>query len=137
LLSPTPVAWWVLKRLGAQWLITLLPLLLLSPLAALMLNLPGAALGVLLASLVLGTPVLVWLAGFAAALTVQVHRAGALLPLLVLPLMVPVLIFGTSAVRAAQAGQDPSAALLLLAAMSLAATTLMPFAIAGVLKGGR
>jgi heme exporter protein B len=85
-------------------------------------------------SLLLGTPSLMFMGGFAAALTVGAPRAGILLPILVLPLMCPAVIFGGGAVRAAQLGLPYDAPLYFLAAMLMLSVTLLPWATAGALR---
>ena len=104
LLAPQPLFLSVLAYIGAHWLITGLLLALVSPVFALMLNLPAAAMGTLVASLLLGTAVLSLVGGIGAALTVGLKRGGMLISLLILPLYMPVLIFGSAAVQAAVTG---------------------------------
>jgi heme exporter protein B len=134
LLAATPLALLVAAKLAAQWLLIALPLLIAAPIIALALNLDAGAARVLLASLLLGTPVLIFSGGFAAALTVGAPRAGLLIPILVLPLMCPALIFGAGAVRAAQTGLSVQGPLYFLAALLLIAVTLLPIATAGALR---
>lgn len=134
LLSPVPAPVLVLAKVVAHWCVTGLPLLLCAPLLAMFLALPGAALGTLLATLALGTPVLSLVGAIGVALTVGLRRGGALLALLVLPLYVPVLIFGAHAVDAAAAGQVVTGQLLLLGAMLTLALTLCPLAAAAALR---
>lgn len=123
-----------LGKLAAHWLLLGGALCLLAPLAALSLGLPSQALGVLLATLVLGSPALTLIGGVGAALTVGLGRSGVLLALLVLPFYVPVLIFAASAIAAAAQGLDPSAGLYWLAALTLLAATLAPFAVHAALQ---
>ncbi|MCW7538575.1 heme exporter protein CcmB [Aquabacterium sp. A7-Y] len=104
-------------KAAAHWSVTGLPLVLLAPLLGLLLGLRGATLGVLAVSLLLGTPVLSLLGNVAAALTVGLRSAGLLIVLLVLPLSVPALVFGTGAVAAAEGGQSPGAHCSLLGAL--------------------
>lgn len=119
----------------SHWISTGLPLLVAAgPLAA-MLQLPAAALPVLLAGLLLGTAALSLLGAMGAAVVLGARRGGVLLPLLVLPLAVPVLIFGTAAVEAASAGLSPRPHLLLLAALLAAALPLCPLAAGAALRG--
>lgn len=133
-LLPLPLELVVLAKVAAQWLSIGLPLVLLSPLLALLLNLPTEAMPTLMLSLALGTPALALIGAIGAALTVGIRRGGALLSVLVLPLDVPVLIFGAGAVDAAALGFDPTAHLMLLAACALAALALAPFAAAAALR---
>lgn len=134
LLAPVPLPWLCLVRVTGHWLVSSLPLVLLSPLLALMLHLPHDQLGLLLASLALGTPLLSLIGGMVAALTVGLGRAGILVALLSLPLYVPVLVFGAGALAAAGNGQDSSGALLMLAAMLAAGLLLAPWLTAAALR---
>ncbi len=134
LLSPTPLALLVLAKAAAQWLASGLLLVLASPLLALQFDLQAHAIGVLFASLLLGTPLLSLIGAVGAALTVGLRGAGVLLALLVLPLVSPVLIFGAGAVDAAAAGLDPGAHLSLLGAMLVLALVLAPLAAAAALR---
>lgn len=131
---PLPLEFVVLAKVLAQWLTVGLPLVAISPLLALLLNLPAEAVPTLMLSLALGTPALALIGAIGAALTVGIRRGGALLSVLVLPLDVPVLIFGAGAVDAAAQGFDVGANLLLLAATFLAALALAPFAAAAALR---
>jgi heme exporter protein B len=134
LLSPVPTPILVLAKITAHWLVTGVPLILCAPLLAMLLGLPQAAWGTLLLALLLGTPMLSLVGAIGVALTVGLRRGGALLALLVLPMYVPVLIFGAHAVDAAAAGVPVSGQLLLLAAMFILALTLAPFAAAAALR---
>lgn len=134
LLSPQPLFLSVLAYICAHWLITGLLLALVSPVFALMLNLPATAIGALVASLMLGTAVLSLLGGIGAALTVGLKRGGMLISLLILPLYMPVLIFGSAAVRAAVDGNPVGPFLALLGAMLCLAVALAPMAVAAGLR---
>ena len=134
LLSPVPLAWLVAVRVFSHWLTTAFPLVLVSPLLAELMHLPREQLPVLLAALALGTPLLSLLGAVVAALTVGMRRAGILLALLVLPLYVPVLVFGAGAVAAAAQGFDPSGALLILAAGLLVSAVLAPLTAAAAIR---
>ena len=133
-LAPLPLSAIVLAKTTAHWLTTGLPLLLVSPLLALVLRLPGEALPMLLLALLLGTPTLSLIGAVGAALTLGARRGGVLLPLLVLPLYVPVLIFGVAAVDAASAGLAAGRPLALLGGILLAALPLAPWAAAAALR---
>jgi len=133
-LAPLPLSAIVLAKTTAHWLTTGLPLLLVSPLLALVLRLPGEALPMLLLALLLGTPTLSLIGAVGAALTLGARRGGVLLPLLVLPLYVPVLIFGVAAVDAASAGLAAGRPLELLGGIRLAALPLAPWAAAAALR---
>ncbi len=119
---------------AAHWLTTGLPLLLASPVAAIMLNLPLEALPVLVAALALGSLILSLLGTAGAALTLGARRGGVLLPLLVLPLAIPALIFGVAAVDAATGGLAVRPHLAMLAAMAAAALPLCPLAAGAALR---
>ncbi len=134
LLSPHPLTLLVLAKNLAHWLVSGLPLVLLSPLLALLMQLPVRALPTLLISLLLGTLSLSLIGGIGAALTVGLKRGGVLLALLVLPLFIPVLIFGSSAVVAAASGFDTGAALSLLGGLFFLALALAPWAAAASLR---
>jgi heme exporter protein B len=134
LLSPTPLALLVLAKTAAHWITSGLLLVLISPLLALQFDLGAQAAGVLLLSLLLGTPLLSLLGAIGAALTVGLRGAGVLLSLLVLPLAVPVLIFGAGAVEAGQAGLGVTGHFSLLGAMLLTALVLAPLAAAAALR---
>ena len=134
LLAPVPLAWLVLVRVLVHWATTALPMIVVTPLFAEMLHLPHDQLPILLASLLLGTPLLSLLGGVVAALTVSIRRSGILVALLALPLFVPVLVFGAGSVAAAARGQDPVGALLLLAAGLVVALVLAPLATAPAIR---
>ncbi len=133
-LTPQPLTVLVVGRLVSHWLVTGLPLVLLSPLAALGLSLPVDGLVTMMAALTLATPVLTILGGIGAALTVGLNRGGLLLSILVLPLIVPVLIFGARATDLAAHGEDAVGVLYLLAAVFALALSLGPFAIAAAIR---
>ncbi|KRG42728.1 heme ABC transporter permease [Stenotrophomonas pictorum JCM 9942] len=134
LLSPVPLAWLVAVRVFSHWLTTAFPLVLVSPLLAELMQLPREQLPVLVASLALGTPLLSLLGAVVAALTVGMRRAGILLALLVLPLYVPVLVFGAGAVAASAQGLDATGALLMLAAGLVASAVLAPLTAAAAIR---
>jgi len=124
----------VWMRLLSHWLITGVPVIVFSPLAAEMLHLPHHALGVMVLSLLIGTPALSLLGGLAAALTLSTRGASVLLSILIFPLIVPLVIFATGAVSMSADGMDPGAHLGLLAAFTILAMTLAPFGIAAALR---
>jgi len=134
LLSPHPLALLVLAKVAAHWLMTGLPLLLISPLLGVLLHLHSDALSTLMLSLLLGTPSLSLLGAIGVALTVGLRRGGVLLTLLVLPLYVPILIFGTAAIAASASGLPASGQLALLGAILALALVLAPLAIAAGLR---
>jgi heme exporter protein B len=118
----------------AHWLTSGLVLVLASPLLALLMQLPADALGVLALALLIGTPTLTLVGGIAAALLIGARRSSVLLALLVLPLYIPILIFGVGAVEGEVMGLSGRPQLLILAAMLLAALALAPFATAAALR---
>lgn len=134
LLSPHPTSVLVLAKIVAHWLVTGLPLLIVAPLLAVFLGLPNHALGVLLLTLLLGTPVLSLIGAIGVALTVGLRRGGMILSLLVLPLYVPVLIFAGNAVQMASGGLPVDAQINILIAILLLALVLAPMPAAAALK---
>ena len=118
----------------AHWLTTGLPLALLAPAIGLQYGLEARELVVLTLGLLLGTPVLTMLGAMGAALTLGVRGGAMLMALLVLPLYIPVLIFGTGAVESSMAGLDAAANLYLLAALNLFGIVTIPFAVAHAIK---
>ena len=132
-LSPLPLELVALAKIVTHWLGTGLPLTLLSSLLAAMFDLPDRAMPVLIVSLLIGTPAVSAVGAVGAALTLSVRRGGLLLPLIVLPLLAPAVIFGSGAVLAAAGGQA-SVACYYLAAFSLMAVLLAPFAAAAALR---
>ena len=135
LLTGLPAGAIALAKAAAHWLTTGLPLLLAAGPLGVMLQLDPAALPALLAGLLPGTMALSLLGTLGAAVVLGARRGGVLLPLLVLPLAVPVLIFGAAAADAAAAGLSPRPHLLLLAALLAAALPLCPLAAGAALRG--
>ncbi len=133
-LSPHPLALLLACRIGVHWMTTAVPLILISPLLGELLHVDPAVRWLLPLALLLATPLLSLLGAVCVALTVGMHRAGMLLALLVLPLYVPVLIFGAGACNAAQAGLPFLAPLLWLAAALVLALVLAPLACAAALR---
>ena len=134
LLAATPLPLLVLAKIGAHWLVSGLLLALVSPLLALQFDLSAQATLVLAASLLLGTPLLSLIGAIGAALTVGVRGAGVLLSLLVLPLVVPVLIFGAGSVEASNAGLGIGGHFSLLGAMLALALFGAPWVTAAALR---
>jgi len=126
-LSPISLEAASAAKILAHWVTTGLPLVLLSPVLGLLLNLPPRAYGALIASLAIGTPALSGVGAIGAALTLSIRRGGLILALIVLPLITPALIFGAGAVADAMDGTGRGA-FLFLAAFSVAAVALSPFA---------
>lgn len=133
-LSPYPLAWLVTAKVCAHWLLTGLPILLISPLLAIFLSLQLETFLALFLTLLIGTPVLSLLGSIGVALTIGLRKGSVLLSLIMLPLSIPILIFSTLAVDAAAYGQPYIGMLALLAAMLVAAITLAPYATAAALR---
>ncbi len=134
LVSAHPLSLLVLAKVTAHWLVTGLPLLLVAPLLGVLFQLQGNTLLALCATLLLGTPVLSLVGAIGIALTVGLRRGGVLLSLLILPLYIPVLIFGAHAVNTAAAGLPIQGQLLFLGAMLVLSLTLAPLATAAALR---
>ena len=132
--APLPLEGVVAVKALAHWITTGLPLTLAAPVLGVFLNLPGPAYPWLALTLLIGTPALSIIGAFGAALTVGLKRGGLLLSLLVLPLYVPTLIFGSDAVRRAAEGMEVGPPVLFLAAITLGSLALLPFAAAGALR---
>jgi heme exporter protein B len=131
LLSDTPLEWIVLVKCLAHWLLTGLPLVVASPFFGLMLGLDARTLASAAVSLLVGTPALTLIGAIGAALTVGLRRGGLLLAILILPLSVPILIFGVAAASGTNAFAPP---FLILCGLTLAASALTPFAAALALR---
>ncbi|MEI8384652.1 MAG: heme exporter protein CcmB [Nitrosomonadaceae bacterium] len=134
LISPQSLSMLVLGKAMAHWLVTGVPLVLMSPVLGIQYDLSTDALLILTASLLLGTPVLSLIGAIGAALTLGLRGGGVLVSLLVLPLYIPVLIFGAGAVEASTAGLGAGAHLSLLGAFLLASLVLSPWATAVSLR---
>lgn len=137
LMSRVPLELAVAAKGLAHWLTTGLPLVIAAPLFALMLDIPPAASAAVTLTLLAGTPALTFFGLIGAALSVTLRRGGLLMPVLVLPLSIPVLIFGVSAANAATAGPTPfGPAFLILCALTLASAVIGPLAAAAALRQG-
>ena len=134
MLSPNPLVILVLAKVTAHWLLTGLPLVIIAPLLGLFMSLPMDAVSVLIYSLLLGTPVLSLVGAIGVSLTVAVNRGGVLLSLIILPLYIPVLIFGANAVDVASDGMSVRGQMLFLAAVLVFALSLAPLAAAVALR---
>ena len=133
-LAPYPLPALVAGKILAHWLATGAPLVVLSPLLAMQFGLDGEETTILVVGLLMGTPTLSLLGAIGAALTLGVRTGGALLALLVLPLYVPILIFGAGAVEATRAGLAPGGELSILAAALLAALVGAPLACSAAVR---
>jgi heme exporter protein B len=134
LLSSEPLALIVIGKIIAHWLVSGLPLLAAAPILAVQFDLPGSSIAVLVWSLLLGTPTLSLIGAIGAALTLGLRGGGVLLSLLVLPLYIPVLIFGAGAVGADVSGVGASANLLLLGGLLAGAAALTPWVTGAALR---
>ncbi len=135
--SPLPLEFVVLAKAAAHWLTTGLPLALAAPLFGLLVALPVQAMAAMVATLLVGTPALAFAGAVGAALTASIRRGGLILAVLVVPLMIPTLIFGVSAANAAVGGPVPfTAPFLILAALSLTAGVLGTLGAAAALRWG-
>ena len=134
ILAPLPLEAVVLAKVSTHWLTTGLPLMVTAPLLAVLLNLGADGFVVLVATLALGTPTLSLIGAVGAALVLGSRRGGVLLSLLMLPLYIPILIFGVSAIDAAVGGFAMRAQLLILGALLLGALALCPWAAAAALR---
>lgn len=135
-LSSHPLPILVIARVLAHWLMSAVPVLLMAPILAISLGMPTGALGILMLTLLLGTPVLSFIGAIGVALTVGLNKSGMLLALLVLPLYVPVLIFGANAIDTAMTGLSVAGQLYIMAAFLMLAVSLAPLAIAASLRMG-
>lgn len=135
-ISRQPLAMLVLTKVLAHWLLTGIPLTLMTPLFGIMLALPAGGYGAMMLTLLVGTGSLSLVGSIGAALTVSLRKGGLLLSLVIMPFYVPILIFGAGAVKNAIAGFPVGAELAILAAMLIAWMVLAPFAIAGGLRIG-
>lgn len=133
-LAPVPLELTVCVKVFVHWLTTGLPLIIATPLLAVMMNVPTEGWPVLLITLALGTPVLSLIGAVGAALVLGARRGGVLLSLLVLPLVIPILIFGTGAVDAVLLAQGAKANLLLLGGFLLGSLALTPWAAAAAVR---
>lgn len=134
LMLPLPTEVVVGTKVAVHWITTGLPLIVAAPLLAILLNLESHAFAALVAALVLGTPTLSLIGAVGAALVLGSRRGGVLLSLLVLPLFIPVLIFGVAAVDAAAAALPARPHLMILAGMLLAASVLTPWTASAALR---
>ena len=134
LLTPQPLYLIVVAKVLAQWIASEVPLVLVAPLLGLQFGLSQNTLLIMTLSLLLGTPVLSLIGSIGAALTLGLRAANVLVALLVLPLYIPVLIFGTGAIEAAVTGADPQPYLLLLGATLVLALAFAPWATSAALR---
>ncbi|WP_434356265.1 heme exporter protein CcmB [Parasalinivibrio latis] len=134
MLAPEPLSVLVLAKVIAHWLLTGLPLLILSPLIAVLLSLDFESWKAVALTLLVGTPTLSFLGAIGVALTVGLRKGGVLLSLLILPLYIPVLIFATSAIDAAGLSMAYNGQLAILGAMLAGSATMAPLAVSAALR---
>jgi heme exporter protein B len=134
LLTPQPLYLVVLAKTLAHWLIAEIPLVLIAPLLGIQFDLSKDTLRLLFVTLLLGTPVLSLIGSVGAALTVGLRNSGVLISILVLPLYIPVLIFGAGGVEASIMGTSPQSHIYLLAAITVLSLTFAPWAAAAALR---
>ena len=134
LLAPQPLSMLVLGKMIAHWMVSGLPLVLMAPVLGLQFDMSAQALWVLLAALLLGTPILSMIGAVGAALTLGLRGGGVLVSLLVLPLCIPVLIFGAGAVEAVTSGMSAVSHLSLLGAMLVLSLVFTPWVTAQALR---
>lgn len=134
LISSTPLSFLIAAKLSAQWLLTQLPLIILTPFVGFIFQLTGPAILALCISLLLGSPILILIGSLGIALTMGLRQQGILLGFLVMPLLIPVLIFGINIVLQTQAGLSVTGGFAFLAALSILAMLLVPPAIAATLR---
>ena len=134
LLTPQPLYLVVLGKVFAQWLVSEVPLVLIAPLIGVQFDLAPDTLRILFVSLLIGTPILSLIGSIGAALTLGLRGGGVLIALLILPLYIPVLIFGAGAVDASIVGMSPQANLYLLAAFLVLSLVFAPWATSAALR---
>lgn len=133
-LLKSPLAFLVTAKIAAHWVITGLPLIVITPLLAVLLYMPSETVSMLLLTLLLGTPTLSLIGAVGIALTVGLRQGGVILSLLIIPLYIPVLIFATLALQNVEQGFSAEAQIAMMLAILVLAITLSPFAIAAALK---
>ncbi|MBA2652187.1 MAG: heme exporter protein CcmB [Tatlockia sp.] len=134
LLSAYPLSLIIAAKLLIHWLINLLPMLIFCPFLALLFELSVQETGILMMSLILGTPAIIFLCGFAAAFSTGMQQKGVLMALILLPLTIPVMVFGSGSLSAAMHGLAVEGYFAILLAISILAAGFLPFAIASVIR---
>ncbi|MCK5041907.1 MAG: heme exporter protein CcmB [Sphingomonadales bacterium] len=133
-LSPWPLELVIFAKALGHWLVTGLPLVLATPLLGVMMQMQAHSIEVMFYSMLVGTPALSFIGSLGSGLTAMVKKGGLLIALLILPLYIPTLIFGVSAIDAASFNGDPVPHLMILAALSIGAVALTPFASAAAIR---
>ncbi|MGC9492839.1 heme exporter protein CcmB [Vibrio genomosp. F10] len=134
MLMPIPLPVVVISKVFAHWVLTGLPLIIISPLLLILLSLDYETWKAVVLTLIIGTPALSFIGAIGVALTVGLQKGGVLLSLLILPLYIPILIFATSAIDAASLGAAYNGQLAILGAMLAGSMTMTPFAISVALR---
>jgi len=134
LISSYPLSLIIAAKLTVHWLLNLLPMLLFCPLLAFLFDFSWQETGILMISLIFGTPAILFLGGFAAAFSTGMQQKGVLMALVLLPLTIPVLIFGSGTLMRVMQGMSAGGYLALLLALSILAAGFLPFAIAAVMR---
>lgn len=134
LISSYPLSIIVAAKLVVHWLLNLVPLLIFCPLMALLFNFSWQEMGILIFSLILGTPAILFLCGLATAFSAGMQQKGVLMALILLPLTVPVMVFGSATLSAVMQGFPVLGYLAILLALSILAVGFLPFAIAAVIR---
>lgn len=136
LVSGHPISLLVLAKIVVHWMFMMIPIVLFCPILAILFSLTLHEMNVLIASLILGTPAMQFLCALAAVFGIGLRQNGVLMALVLLPLTIPVLIFGSSAMTTAMQGLPVIGYFAILLALSITAVTFLPFAIAGVVRAG-
>ena len=134
LASGLPISIMVFAKIFVHWIVNLLPILIFCPIIALLFSLSLNESFVLILSLICGTPAIIFLCGLAAAFSVDLQQNSVLIPLILLPLTIPIMIFGSGALIVTMQGLEAFGYIALLLAISLLSIVLLPFAIAGVIR---
>lgn len=134
LISSYPLSVIIAAKLIVHWLLNLLPMLIFCPLLSLLFSFSWQEMGILMFSLIVGTPTILFLCGLAAAFSAGMQQKGVLMALVLLPLVIPVMIFGSGTLTAAMQGLATSGYLAILLALSILAIGFLPFAIAAVIR---
>lgn len=136
ILSPLPLSLFLVSKLTAHWIATSLPLILLTPILGILFHVNLYIIALLVLSLLVGTPILILLGAFSVSLTLELRQQGILLGILMLPLVIPVLIFGVNIAQLAQAQLSVTGPILFLCGLCVLAITTLPLIIASTIKLG-
>lgn len=134
LVSSYPLSLIITAKLLVHWVVNVLPMLLFCPLLALLFNLTWQEMWILMLSLIAGTPAILFLCGLAAAFSTGIQQKGVLMALVLLPLTIPVMVFGSGSLTNAMHAQNVSGHLAILLAISILSVAFLPFAIAAIIR---